>query len=410
MKKIFLLITIILVISSCSFWKENQETPNSSSWNTETLSSGVLEEKVTSSKIENKDDFKDINLWASWSEPFWNIKIVWNKLTYSFPGEKKVENKNYKLNSLKREWENMIFEWEKVKVNFEKKTCLSDWLGIELPYTVELNIENKTYKWCWEEVLDDFFVEWKTGKCNEIAKKTGLDRDDIKVDCEYSISAIYWPYFEVWFTYEIWWYIWVYKKTSDAYETVWEGQDVGIKDCVNVVNNHSRLVYNEKFPLLSDCEDRLKNAKWDEIDQIYESDKNDEVYESDNFTKTACNNSALALIREWTEVKAYIEDMEKTLWQNDENVWEVKDSLKNFGLEIEKVEKEALFFVLVESHKEEDWTERDVTTKSFRIKNDTLFPEEYNVISNDYDELTMTVSGEELEKLKNNYKKDCVIR
>ncbi len=347
-----------------------------------------------------------------------NIKIKKDTLIYL--DEKNYNNPekttNYHLNTIKKDWD-IVFEWLYVKGKFERKKCMDDWFGVELPYSVEVTIDGKTYKWCWEKILDDFFNEEKYWNYNEIAEKLWVKKDETWL-FKYEIQKIDWPYLFV--SVNSWgsaWYLELYKRTTDAYEKIWTGKEPTIKDCVNIVNNHSRLVHNEKFPLFSNCEDRLKNAKWDEIDEIYENDEN---FEEENELliptkigmerQKVCAASALAIIREWVEVKTYIEDMENFLWKNDENVWEVNESLTNFGLELEKVEKEALFFALVESHREEDWTERDITTKSFRIKNDSLLPEEYNVISNDYNELTMAVSGEELEKLKNNYKKDCSVK
>ncbi len=395
MKKILLFIVLIWVISSCSFWKENQESPVFNSWNIEKVSSWVTDQKENwkensnSWKIEEngekKDDFKDIALEAFWNEPAWSIKIIWNNLKYSSPllfsDENKEGTENYKLDFVKKEGENIIFEWKKVKATFTKKACKTDWLWNTIDYSVKFLLEwDMLYKWCWEEILDDFFVKWKKWAYNEIAKKVGWELENNEwtsvPDSEYEIFAVHWPYFYAligvpsW-----WWYIWVYKKVGYKYETVCEWQDITLEHCENVAKNHDGLLDYPGFPF-EGCRELLENKK------------------ADSKENNSCMEAKINLIKNSPDLKDYIKLLDDT---KAKKAW----SLYDYKIKLESSEWEFENFVITEIHREEDWTQRETNTRHFKIKKNEAKVQEYDVVLDEHKDLNVP------EKSVEDYKKVC---
>ncbi len=209
-------------------------------------------------------------------EPVWNIEI--NSPNIKYFEKNPNESSYYNLETINDDGEIVIegkdSDKKTLTATFERETCLSDGLGVELPYTVNVVLKDKdqeiTYQGCGEEMLDDvFFYKDKTWPYNELAKKLGWELEDAEESWTYTIEAIDGPYVYIKINADSNAYTTVYKKIAfDEYEKLWEGNEVSIGQCTKMINNHWSITSNPDFPF-GDCEDRLKNAGPDEVDEIY---------------------------------------------------------------------------------------------------------------------------------------------
>ncbi len=74
------------------------------------------------------------------------------------------------------------------------------------------------------------------------------------------------------------------------------------------------------------------------------------------------------------------------------------NNLYNYNIILEQSDDNVDYFALKELHKEKDGTERETTTKRFRITKATAVVEEYDVITDSYKEILSTLSEEQLKQ------------
>ncbi len=343
---------------------------------------GDVKDETKDESSENEETMhteKSYFLSAYGTEPYWNIEINHSQVKYSTPG---IENgEYYSIKNIQDKGKIIIkgeaWNEKSITATFEKKACITP-VGIDIPYTVSVVLKDgdkeTTHQGCGEEMLDDFFVKGKTWPYNELAKKAGRELEDEHAEfpSKYTIKGVSSPYFHVIISSEFDGYAEVYKKTQDGYEIVWWGEDVTDQQCERFLEKYPTIVSNPDFPFVI-CEERAAMSS-----------------SENTLNPMTCEEAQIALIKESVEVKDYIEDLEKHIAITDDWV-----SLHAYEIVLEQSDDETNYFVLKELHKEKDGTERETTTKRFKITKATAVVEEYDIVTDSYNELTPFVDSEE---------------
>ena len=191
MRKILSLLILSLFLTSClqtKIDKTNSGTTNT--WNQKELNSRKTE-KVSSNS--GKTDEKNINsnddyiLNLVWDEPFWNLVIDGNKLTFSIPKDISIvwcREKTWYLFCerdvvLEKNWNDYTFKAKDVKGKISEKDC-SGLNKKTYKYNASVTFnDEKTLSWCVEEkqtfaTWDNTFRNKQKGKVVDLEKALGI--------------------------------------------------------------------------------------------------------------------------------------------------------------------------------------------------------------------------------------------
>ena len=273
MRKILSLLILSLFLTSClqtKIDKTNSGTTNT--WNQKELNSGKTE-KVSSNS--GKTDEKNINsnddyiLNLVWDEPFWNLVIDGNKLTFSIPKDISIvwcREKTWYLFCerdvvLEKNWNDYTFKAKDVKGKISEKDC-SGLNKKTYKYNASVTFnDEKTLSWCVEEkqtfaTWDNTFKNGQKGKTKDLEKALGISvTDDLKAG-NYTVEDIY-GYYAIfsldnfnliedkksWKSSDNKWknVLLVMKKTDKWWKQIWKIWESYRDTCENVANESTKL-------------------------------------------------------------------------------------------------------------------------------------------------------------------------
>lgn len=273
MRKILSLLILSLFLTSClqtKIDKTNSGTTNT--WNQKELNSGKTE-KVSSNS--GKTDEKNINsnddyiLNLVWDEPFWNLVIDGNKLTFSIPKDISIvwcKEKTWYLFCerdvvLEKNWNDYIFKAKDVKGKISEKDC-SGLNKKTYKYNASVTFnDEKTLNWCVEEkqayaTWDNTLKNGQKGKTKDLEKALGINvTDDLKAG-NYTVEDIY-GYYAIfsldnfnliedkksWKSSDNEWknVLLVMKKTDKWWKQIWKIWESYRDTCENVANESTKL-------------------------------------------------------------------------------------------------------------------------------------------------------------------------
>lgn len=230
-------------------------------WNYEIYYKQICENKENNN-IKNDNSYIFI---ANGMEPFWDIKIQDNILSYSSPETYDEETDSIKAITYTitktQDGNNYYFEWKDVNTEFIKKDCITDWVWDTLDYTVKLVREwDMVYKWCGYRIdeniaNDEFFIIWKEKPIKDLEKKLDIklfEDSDSREDIFFSISDLYKNYVMFSITDQSWMgYSTLCKKEWDSWKQIWEGQDISEEACQNIKENYSDIIH---WRIFADCQ------------------------------------------------------------------------------------------------------------------------------------------------------------
>ena len=273
MRKILSLLILSLFLTSClqtKIDKTNSGTTNT--WNQKELNSGKTE-KISSNS--GKTDEKNINsnddyiLNLVWDEPFWNITIDKNKLSFSAPNSLSIvwcREKDWYFFcerdvAIEKKWEEYVFKAKDVKWKIYPKDCfgLSERM---YKYSVDVIFnDEKKVEWCWEEkqayaTWDNTLKNGQKGKTKDLEKALGINvTDDLKAG-NYTVEDIY-GYYAIfsldnfnliedkksWKSSDNEWkdVLLVMKKTDKWWKQIWKIWESYRDTCKNVANESTKL-------------------------------------------------------------------------------------------------------------------------------------------------------------------------
>ena len=201
MKKIFYLLVISLFLASCwqtkvndvnswatNIWTKKElntdkiDRTEANTWKIESLKS------TSTGKTENKDNSDNKYMFnLIWDQPFWNLVIDGNKLTFSIPKDISIvwcREKIWYLFCerdvvLEKNWNDYTFKAKDVKGKISEKDC-SGLNKKTYKYNASVTFnDEKTLSWCVEEkqtfaTWDNTFRNKQKGKVVDLEKALGI--------------------------------------------------------------------------------------------------------------------------------------------------------------------------------------------------------------------------------------------
>lgn len=183
--------------------------------------------------------YKDFNFYWEWMEPFWYASFRWENI-YLFNPEWVNE---YSIRTIKKQWDNLTFNWFNVDWILEKAECLDWWKWDIHDYKISFDITNQLrwddevihYDWCADKINPKFIVgeEWTL---DTFVKKSNYKYTGNlwNWDIFYSIVGIAWKYMFVniytfnWNNYDS--YQVLMEEIDDWWNVLYEWDWYGISD------------------------------------------------------------------------------------------------------------------------------------------------------------------------------------
>ncbi len=141
-----------------------------------------------------------------------------------------------------------------------------------------------------------------------------------------------------------------------------------------------------KFHTLDGCEERAWEFFPDKThDYDYFFKKVCPVPEITITTPKHCPRAKIALIEASLDLQEYLQDLWTAVKVAPQS--EAMASLENFAIQPDGTDDDADYFKIVEIHREEDGTEREVTTKRLRLRHGATAAELHSVLTDDFVEM-----------------------
>lgn len=196
---------------------------------------------------------------AFWEEPFWNINLNWDNLSFTSPNSQR----EYVWTTMKQ-GNDFVYNWNwetwSIKVTIKEEKCVDNSIWDEHRYKVSLVIDwNINREWCWDLWAitaspskkvkslyeDSFFDLWKTWPINELEKRINLEIDED--EAEYTINEYNDKYLQVWISFPVWWYVLILKNTDTWWIKVAWFQDIDDELCEKINQEHNEIIDWEIF-------------------------------------------------------------------------------------------------------------------------------------------------------------------
>lgn len=88
---------------------------------------------------------------AFWVEPFWDLDLSWNEVTFFEMSMEDYENKISIPVTVKVDGWNYYFQWSDIEWSFVENDCLDWWKGDTHYYTVNVSYDGMNFEGCWDD-------------------------------------------------------------------------------------------------------------------------------------------------------------------------------------------------------------------------------------------------------------------